>query len=123
MAQVSKKDKEKRIALALSAGPDATTSADLASLIVKVAAAHAAADEAVTIALNIQPGRCRGSAGSSAFRSSQPWRERLLLPIRPRIRADDPEPGAHHPRAERRHRHVIRPGRRSDDRLVVTQAR
>jgi hypothetical protein len=45
----------------------------------------------------------------------------LLLPVRPRVGANDPAPRAYHARPERRHRHVVRPGRRTDDRLVVAQ--
>jgi hypothetical protein len=42
--------------------------------------------------------------------SGQALPRRLLAPVRPRVGTDNPTPGAHHPRAERWHRNVIRHG-------------
>jgi len=45
----------------------------------------------------------------------------LLLPIRLRVGADDSAARAHPARAERRHRHVVRPRIGAYDRLMVAQ--
>jgi hypothetical protein len=64
--------------------------------------------------------RHRGACGdTSPLHTGQGLARGLLLPVRPRVGADDPASGAHHPRPERRHRHVIGPRVSAQDRPVV----
>ena len=51
--------------------------------------------------------------------AAQALARRLLLPVRPRVGADDPATRADHPRPEHLHWHIIRPRRLTDDRPVV----
>jgi hypothetical protein len=55
----------------------------------------------------VEPGAARGSLPWRSASATQP--RRLLPPVRPRVGADDSAAGAHHARAECRHRHVIWP--------------
>jgi hypothetical protein len=56
---------------------------------------------------------------SPPLHAGQALTRRLLLPVRPRIGADDAAARAHHARPERRHRHVIGPRVRAHNRPVV----
>jgi hypothetical protein len=48
-------------------------------------------------------------------------RRHAPAPVGPRVGVNDPAIGAHHARAERRHRHAIRPGLGADHRLMAAK--
>ena len=72
-------------------------------------------------AASVNPPMRRGSFSLMPLPAGQALARRPLLPVRPRVRADDAAAGADHARAERGHRHSFAESVDVHNRVVVAE--